>query len=228
MAHGWGMVLSAEKSRCGVARGARSIAAGLLIAGLCVGCEAPASSAEAVAEAGDSVSGQDAKAPRKQNRPEPDRILRLQTPEGSRRLEAYYSPDRTRGFLVLGRGERGWASHPYRLWKTVVADIDGDGTDEVIAGMWSSRRRHDEPQPHRTVWVLDLRDQRLVERWRGSALARPLIDYTVQQASGPDELVAFERAASRCYRTRYTWTGFGFAAEETELRSCDEQVFQRK
>jgi hypothetical protein len=143
-------------------------------------------------------------------------VLELRTPDGPRRLEVYFSEDRTRGFFVVGRAERGWTSHVYPMWTAYAADVDADGTDEVLAGIWSNKKRHDEPQPHRTVWVFGLRDGELFERWRGSALARPLVNFDVERSDGGDLLVAIERDGAECVRTRYKWNDFGFTGLDVE------------
>jgi len=131
------------------------------------------------------------------------------------RVEAWFDDTRTRGFLRVG----GHTSKVFRAWKADVADLDGDGTQEVVLGIWSNQRRHDEPDPHRTVWVLRWDDERsaLVEAWRGSALARPLRDFHTVD----DELIASERVRGRCFRTTYRWTGFGFAAVESTSQPCE-------
>ncbi|HWO11504.1 MAG TPA: hypothetical protein VNN80_18550 [Polyangiaceae bacterium] len=121
---------------------------------------------------------------------------------------------RERGFVQVGT----FTSKIYRAWKVDVADLDGDGTREVLLGIWSTTRRHEEPEPHRTVWVLrwDAARHQLSEAWRGSALARPLRDFGVEG----ERLVARERWQSRCYRTTYAWNGFGFVGQSVAREGC--------
>lgn len=111
-----------------------------------------------------------------------------------------------RGFLRITIAGRAYVSVIYAAFKARVGDLDGDGRDEIILGVWLSTPRHDEPQPHRAVWVLGF-EGRLVERWRGSALARPLLDFELS-ADGR-RLFALERGPA-LRLTSYTWTGFGF------------------
>lgn len=129
--------------------------------------------------------------------------------------EAWFDDDRTRGFLRIG----GYTSKLYRAWKVEVADLDGDGKRELVLGIWSNQRRHAEPDPHRAVWVLRWDDdkQQLIEAWRGSALARPLEDFSIVD----DQLVASERVRDRCFRTTYKWNGFGFHGVESLPRPCE-------
>jgi len=143
-------------------------------------------------------------------------------------LAAWFDGERRRGVLQVTRGAARWTSPIYPMWKVRTADLDGDGRAEVVLGVWSWRRRHDEPLPHRSVWVLGWDGRALVELWRGSALARPLEDVDVAAPRtegggavlGAALLVAEERAGGACYRTRYRWTGFGFVGVDREDRPC--------
>lgn len=132
------------------------------------------------------------------------------------RLDAWLNTDKTRGFLRVGDT----TSQLYRLWKVRLADLDGDGTGEIVLGIWSDEPRHREPQPHRAVWVVSWDpDRRLfVERWRGSALARPLRDFTIVD----DQLVATERNDQTCLETTYAWTGFGFRGVSSSSIECPQ------
>jgi len=139
--------------------------------------------------------------------------------EGSLRaglpVRAWFDAGRQRGFVQVA----GFTSRLYRAWSIAVGDLDGDGTREILLGIWSTTRRHDEPEPHSTVWVLAWDDARgeLRERWRGSALSRPLLDFTVRD----DRLLATERLGGGCVLTNYDWTGFGFAARARRPAACE-------
>ena len=130
-------------------------------------------------------------------------------------LSAWFDDARERGFVRVGS----FTSKIYRAWKVALADLDGDGTREVLLGIWSNQRRHPEPGPHRTVWVLRWHDDpgELREAWRGSALARPLRDFIVQS----EQLVAHEQSAGHCCETVYQWTGFGFASLGSKAMRCE-------
>lgn len=141
-------------------------------------------------------------------------------------VAVYLAADARAGFLVIERliGHRGrrWTSRVYPMWWAQAADLDGDGVDELVLGIWSRTRRHDEPTPHRTIWVLSWNGAELAPLWRGSALARPLADaFAVDlDGDGRAELVALERAGQGCMLAAYEWTGFGFGAEATRPISC--------
>jgi hypothetical protein len=147
-------------------------------------------------------------------------------------VAVYLAADARAGFLVIERligrliepqGRR-WTSRVYPMWWAQAADLDGDGVDELVLGIWSRTRRHDEPTPHRTIWVLSWNGAELAPLWRGSALARPLADAFAADLDGDGraELVALERARAGqdCVLTAYEWTGFGFGAEATRPISC--------
>ena len=130
-------------------------------------------------------------------------------------ISAWFDDNRQRGLLRVGN----FTSPIYPAHAVALADLDHDGTREVLLGIWSTEPRHREPEPHRTVWVLrwDDKHERLDELWRGSALARPLVSFTVRN----ERLVATERAGRRCLRTTYDWTGFGFAAIRSRTIDCE-------
>jgi hypothetical protein len=145
--------------------------------------------------------------------PSPTAAFLVRTVGSPTPIGFYANDARTLAFFVVGDGGEAWISGHYAAWSATAADVDGDSLDEVVVGMWSMRVRHDEPNPHRTVWVLGVEGGRLVERWRGSALARPLVDFRMADVGGPlgDELVSLERRAESCVLVSYTWNGFGFS-----------------
>lgn len=140
----------------------------------------------------------------------------------------YQSRDGSRGFFTVG-GPDGYVSPIYPLWRVAAADLDGDARDEIVLGTWTRQRRHPEVEEPRSITVLGWDGQRFVERWRGSALAQPLLDFRVCDLddSVEAELLALERGRGACSLTAYAWTGFGFhgrgrrAVPCAEVRLCD-------
>lgn len=189
-------------------RGPLSLRSSLLASTLACAVVPVAARAEASHEPRADVGSADTDS---SNTPAPDFVGSLRA---NVQLHAWFNATRTRALLRVGE----YTSKLYRAWKVALADLDGDGTSEVVLGVWSSTRRHDEPDPHRAVWVLawDPVKQELREVWRGSALARPLLDFEMDAS----RLIALERLDGVCFRTRYQWTGFGFAARSVAREEC--------
>lgn len=148
----------------------------------------------------------------------PDWRGALAAGEESLPVSAFFDDARKRGFVQVGD----FTSKIYQAWGIAVGDLDDDGTDEVVLGIWSAQKRHDEPGPHRTIWVLKWHEDRLVEAWRGSALSRPLVEFALVDLDdfGPHELAAYERGDEGCWLTAYRWRGFGFAGTTRAAVPC--------
>jgi hypothetical protein len=170
--------------------------------------------------AGGSVVAQDGEHP-----PDYETKIRLDKSRGAT-LSAYFDSERTRGMLRIRAAGLDWSSPVYPAWNARVADLDGDGHDEVLIGVWSHAQRHDEPQPHRAVWVLGWRQGALEALWRGSALARPMRDFDAVDLDddGRAELFSLERVDSTCMVAAYRWTGFGFGGHGTVRVDCEARL----
>lgn len=154
--------------------------------------------------------------------PVPDAVLVLRRRDERERLEVYLDREKGRGFFTIGQGEVRFTSPVLALFKVMTADVDGDGDDEIVLGILSRTKRHDEPSPHRTLWVMSWDGSRLSPRWRGSALARPLLDAVPFDADGDGrvEVLAAERAKDVCSLTLHRWNGFGFSGIATTRAPC--------
>jgi len=135
-------------------------------------------------------------------------------------LRVHLSEDRRQGFLSFEHGDHRWNSRVFGMWKVLVADLDGDGIDEVILGIWSSISRHKEPLPSRAIWVMRWDGTDLVPLWRGSAMSLPLLDFEVQKADGEAQLKTLETRKEVCFDSTYSWTGFGFTLKDREPKKC--------
>lgn len=146
------------------------------------------------------------------------------------RVDVYVSTDNGRGFArIVAEGARPWTTPAFPAWKIRAGDVDRDGREELILGLWSHKKRHDEPSPHRTImvyeWLPGPPSPRLAPQWRGSALAQPLIDAEPADLDGAPgaELLALEHlvgAPERCRLVAYRYNGFGFRGLASRSISC--------
>lgn len=140
---------------------------------------------------------------------------------GDERLHVFFDDERRRGFFAVPDEHRPWTSRIFRMWDVQLADLNANGEDEVVVGIWSYRVRHDESLPRKTIWVLGWDGRRLYPKWRGSAMPRPLRDFSIAEvADGPDELVTEESTGERCVEAVYRWNGFGFGEQRVEEVEC--------
>jgi hypothetical protein len=117
------------------------------------------------------------------------------------------------GFLQVTRAAaEPWTGPLWPLWKALPARLDDLPRSLVVLGVWSVPRREPAAVPQRTLRVLGADGRRLRDLWRGSALARPLLDFTAAdlEPDGRDELLTLDRLHDRCWLTAYRWNGFGF------------------
>jgi hypothetical protein len=137
-------------------------------------------------------------------------------------LALYLDGTSRRGFVTVGEGPGRYVSEVYALWKAMVADLDGDGVDEIVLGVWSQKPVPGEPSPHRTLWAMRWDGARIVPIWRGSALARPLRDAMLSDLDGQpgDELLALDTVRGVCSLTVYRFGGFGFHGIGRRVVSC--------
>jgi len=139
-------------------------------------------------------------------------------------LELYLSDDGLRGFLRLLPHDV--VSPIYPLWTAIPANLNEPGT-EIVLGAWSSTPRPEQTETHRSIWVVTLDEDGFNEAWRGSAMARPLLDFRVVDLDHieGDEILTRERLREACYLAAYRWNGFGFDGLGSVAVSCDEVHF---
>lgn len=120
------------------------------------------------------------------------------------------------GDIVIGNRDGGkmktiWRQKNLNPWKLVIADVDGDGKNEVIAGVWKKSPK--DPVMAKRVFVYTWNGKRLMPKWLGSRLSRRFIDFTFNDINrdGWDELLALENAPGGRHRVAaYRWRVFGF------------------
>jgi hypothetical protein len=116
--------------------------------------------------------------------------------------------------LQIWRGGRKIADSlrmAYHPWSLQVADVDGDGTEEIAVGLTKATRYL--PFPHRTLFIMRFDGRQIVRKWAGSTMGRPLLEFCF----GPKEkgkaqtLFTLETALhGGVALSAHAWTGFGF------------------
>lgn len=97
------------------------------------------------------------------------------------------------------------------VFKLRLADIDGDGCDELLAGI----TRTFDGLDWRRLYVYHARDGRILPKWLGSRLSYCLIDFEplrVENSSSdkPVEIRTREGHLGRVYSGTYVWRDWGF------------------
>lgn len=98
----------------------------------------------------------------------------------------------------------------FRPWRVRVADLDGDGRDEVLLGVFKATR-YDKRARNR-LFVYNHRQGRPYPRWLGSQLAAPLEDFSTARldSKGAPSLVTWGTIDGKGAVFRHRWNGFGF------------------
>ena len=114
-----------------------------------------------------------------------------------------------------------------RVFRLDLADLDGDGEEEILAGVdrrmasfgrlpAESPRGRVESRVWRRIYVYSAEASHLAPRWLGSRFAHRLLDFSVEPAlpgapkRAPRILRTRETAGGRTLIGRYRWDQFGF------------------
>ena len=104
-----------------------------------------------------------------------------------------------------------WRQKRLNPWKLRIADVNGDGKHEIIAGVWKKSPK--DPIMAKRTFVYSWNGKRMLPKWLGSRLARRFDDFTLADinSDGWDELLALEVAPKGKHRVSvYRWRCFGF------------------
>ncbi|HNW33758.1 MAG TPA: hypothetical protein PKM25_02420 [Candidatus Ozemobacteraceae bacterium] len=93
-----------------------------------------------------------------------------------------------------------------RVFKLYLADIDGNGTDDLIAGVERTIRG----RTWKRVYVYQARRPDFPPLWLGSRLSYVLDDFCVTHIRGRPGLHATEKHFGRSVSSAYLWYHFGF------------------
>lgn len=113
----------------------------------------------------------------------------------------------TKNNEVIGR----YDLEALKPWKVQAADVDGDGRNEISAGVYKTARLH--PVMAKRPFIYNWNNGTLSPKWLGSRLSRPFDDYIFSDIDedGMEELISIELLPNgRKVLNSYKWKGFGF------------------
>lgn len=127
--------------------------------------------------------------------------------------------------------EDGWkvraTGHPREVKRIELADVNGDGKDELVVELRQRSKLDAGIKPRLHVYGIGARG--FVSLWRGSMLSRPFFEWvTVGRTDGTQrDIAALERGLNeKQWLTVYRWNGFGLRV--VWQRSFQEQIFNLK
>ena len=87
------------------------------------------------------------------------------------------------GDIVVFQGERLlWRQSKLNPWKLEIADLDSDGRQEILVGVWKKSPK--DPVMAKRVFIYNWNGKRLTPRWLSSRLSRRFTDFTVGKPKG--------------------------------------------
>lgn len=110
-----------------------------------------------------------------------------------------------------------WSGIPrkWKPWKLASGDIDGNGEPDFAIGI--VKQTHVYPRPHKTVFFYELRSGKVVPKWKGSSLGRPLVDFQYAHTPRGPRLVALQTLLDgQLSLFIWKWNRFGFRLERSE------------
>jgi len=124
--------------------------------------------------------------------------------------------------------EKLWESPPAPIWDIFLADVDGDGLDELALCLFKTEQK--DPKKDNRLQIYGWREGNIYARWRGTFLSKPfkIIAFGDIYGDAPEELVSIERGRihpEQIYLCVYLWNSFGFDfLAQKRLQNIPEKV----
>ncbi len=111
----------------------------------------------------------------------------------------------------------------YNPWKIILNDIDNDGRNDLLVGVYKKTRYHEEKDNR--LFVFNTDKNYIYPKWLGSRIGKPFVDFTVIN-DGINRLVVLEKNQEENQQNieQYIWNGFGFDHDKSlcNASACEE------
>lgn len=107
-------------------------------------------------------------------------------------------------------------------WKLQIGDVDGDGSEDLMVGVYKKARFH--PVMAKRPFIYGWDGKAIYPKWLGSRLSRPFTDFALADFGSGVRIVAIEETKDGAKELAvYKWDGFGVTREWSGARS--EEMF---
>ena len=117
-------------------------------------------------------------------------------------------------FIIITRNDEViWESPPAPIWKILLADVNGNGDNELALCLYKEEPY--DPKKDNRLHIYVWNDGYVKALWRGTFLSKPFINLTFGNLNedNAEELISIERSRmekEKIYLCMYSWSGFGF------------------
>ncbi len=116
-------------------------------------------------------------------------------------------------------------SQALKPWKLQVGDVDGDGSDDLMVGVYKKARFH--PVMAKRPFIYGWDGRTMYPKWLGSRLSRPFTDFVLADFGSGARIVAVEETVDGARELSvYKWDGFGVTREWSGARSKESPVLE--